>query len=50
MYASFGLGRDTDVIGSYSAFGFGILTLFPEGIITIVADIVYNEVRLCIIE
>lgn len=50
MYTAFGLGKDTDVVGGYSAFGFGILEIFPEGIITKFGIIIYQEVRRCVIE
>jgi len=49
MMPGYGLGRDTDVIGGYSAYGFGILTLSIEEIITIVSDKIFKEIRECII-
>jgi hypothetical protein len=45
-----GLGVDIDVIGGYSAFGFGIFELFPEGIVTQFGQIVYQELRDILIE
>ena len=49
MHVTYGFGIDSDVIGSYSVFGFGILELFPEGIITIVVQKIYAELRECIV-
>lgn len=42
---AYGLGKDIDIIGGYSAFGFGILELFPESIVTKFGQIVYREIR-----
>ena len=50
MYAGYGLGRDTDIVGSYVTFGFGILELFPEGLIAIVNDVVYREIRSMLVQ
>ena len=43
---AYGVGRDIDVVGGYAAFGFGILEFFPEGITSLIADIVYKEIRI----
>lgn len=43
--AAYGIGKNIEIVGGYAAYGFGILNLFPGGIITRFGVTVYKELR-----
>lgn len=49
-YAAFGYGRGSTNVASAVAYGFGILRLFPETIITVLNTIIYEEIRNLVVD